>query len=67
MAGRGKSETAAKSAVCSLQSAVGPKYIFIYIFKKKEQAAGGGQSKQGRGARGRTGAGEKTGRVWQRR
>lgn len=47
MAGRGKSETAAKSAVGSLQSAVGPKYIFIYIFKKKEQAAGGGQSEQG--------------------
>lgn len=47
MAGRGKSETAAKSAVGSRQSAVGPKYIFIYIFKKKEQAAGGGQSEQG--------------------
>lgn len=49
MAGRGKSETAAKSAVGSLQSAVGPKNIFIYIFKKKEQAAGGGQSEQGGG------------------
>lgn len=63
MAGRGKSETAAKSAVGSLQSAVGPKYIFIYIFKKKEQAAGGGQSEQGGGG----GAGRKTGRVWLRR